>query len=72
MTLFPKNILVLLAIASINLSSKNWGVSFNLFASASFMVLYRKKEYPASLNTFWQLIVKKIQEKIIKELTGSI
>lgn len=38
-TLFPKNILELLAIAPMNLSSRYCGVSFNLFASASFVVL---------------------------------
>ena len=38
-TLSPKKILELLAMASINLSSRNSGVSFNLLASASLIVL---------------------------------
>lgn len=38
-TLSPKKNLVLLAIPSMNLSSKYSGVSFNWFASASFLIL---------------------------------
>lgn len=38
-TLSPKKIFVLLAMDSINFSSRNSGVSFNLFASASLITL---------------------------------
>jgi hypothetical protein len=42
-TLSPKKILVLFAIASMNLSSRNSGVSLSLFASASCITLLYKE-----------------------------
>jgi hypothetical protein len=43
-TLSPKKFFVLSAMASINFSSRNWGVSFNLFASPSFMTLKEREQ----------------------------
>jgi hypothetical protein len=43
-TLSPKKIFVLSAMASMNFSSRNWGVSFNLFASASFKTLREREQ----------------------------